>query len=96
MERLINSDFTITQQWSPVTLSNPEDGGEMFSETSVLTIATGYKVPEVIYTKGTQWFGRCICRRHLVKDLNVSAVQVPLRRDNRSHLPTQVRAITYL
>jgi hypothetical protein len=32
----------------PITLRNPEDGGDMFSETSVLTRATWYKVTEVI------------------------------------------------
>jgi hypothetical protein len=49
MDRLINADFTVTQLWNPITLSNPEDGGDMFSETLVLTRATWYKVPEGIY-----------------------------------------------
>jgi hypothetical protein len=32
--------FRVTQLWSAITLRNPEDGGNMFSETSVLTWAT--------------------------------------------------------
>jgi hypothetical protein len=31
------------------SLKNPEDGSDIFSETSVLTTATQYKVPEDIY-----------------------------------------------
>jgi hypothetical protein len=46
MERLINSDSTVTQLWNPITLKNPEGGGDMFSETSTLTTAIRYKVPE--------------------------------------------------
>jgi hypothetical protein len=34
---------------SSVTLKNPEDGEDMFSETSVLTTATPYTVSEDIY-----------------------------------------------
>jgi hypothetical protein len=49
MERLINSDSTVTQLWNPITLKNPEDGGDMLFETSVRTRATQYKVLEVIY-----------------------------------------------
>jgi hypothetical protein len=49
MERLINSDSMVTRLWNPITLRNPEDGADMFSETSVLTRATRYKVPEDIY-----------------------------------------------
>jgi hypothetical protein len=49
MERVINSDSTVTQLWNPVTLRNPKDGGSMFFETSVLTGATRYKVPEDLY-----------------------------------------------
>jgi hypothetical protein len=30
MERLINSDSMVTKQWNPITLRNPEDGGDMF------------------------------------------------------------------
>jgi hypothetical protein len=53
MERLINSDSTVTQLGNPITLRNPEDlhlQGDMSSKTSVLTIATWYKVPEDIIT----------------------------------------------
>jgi hypothetical protein len=45
MERLINSDSTVTQLWGPITLRDPEDGGDMFAETSVITRATRYNVP---------------------------------------------------
>jgi hypothetical protein len=38
----------VTQLWGPVTLTNPENGGDMFPEMSVLTRATRYKVPEDI------------------------------------------------
>jgi hypothetical protein len=48
MERLINSDSTVTQLWNPITLRNPEDGGDTFSETSVRTRAIRYKIPEGI------------------------------------------------
>jgi hypothetical protein len=49
--RLINSNSMAIQLWGPATLRNPEDGGDIFSETSLLTRATRYKVPEDIYTK---------------------------------------------
>jgi hypothetical protein len=49
VERLINSDSTITQLWSPITLRNPEDGGDTISKTLVLTTAIQYKVPEDIH-----------------------------------------------
>jgi hypothetical protein len=45
----INRDFTVTQLWNPIVLRNPEDGSDMFSETSVLTGATRYKVPKGIH-----------------------------------------------
>jgi hypothetical protein len=48
MERLINIDSTVTQLWSAMTLNNPEDGGDMFFETSVLIRTSRYKVPEGI------------------------------------------------
>jgi hypothetical protein len=48
MERLSNSDPTVTQLWNPV---ESEDGGDMFSETSVLPRATRYKVPEGSYNR---------------------------------------------
>jgi hypothetical protein len=35
--------------WNPITVRNPENGGNMFSEMSVQTKATWYKVPEGIY-----------------------------------------------
>jgi hypothetical protein len=37
-----------TLLWCPVTLRNPENGEDAFSETSVRTRATRYKVPEDI------------------------------------------------
>jgi hypothetical protein len=46
MDRPINSDSKLTQLWDPITLRNPEDGGDIFFETSFLTRATRYKVPE--------------------------------------------------
>jgi hypothetical protein len=46
VERLIDSDCTVPQLWAPITLRNPEDGGDMFSETSVRTRATRYKDPK--------------------------------------------------
>jgi hypothetical protein len=46
MERLINSDSTVTELWNPITLRNPEYGCDMLSETSVLTRATRYKFAE--------------------------------------------------
>jgi hypothetical protein len=49
MERLISSDYAVTDLWNPITLSNPEDGDDIFSETSVLTTATRYIVPEDTY-----------------------------------------------
>jgi hypothetical protein len=49
MDRLINSDSTVTQLWGPITLRNPEDGRDIFSKTSVRTRATRYTVPEDIY-----------------------------------------------
>jgi hypothetical protein len=49
MVRLINSDFTVTQVWDSHTLRNTEDGDDMFSNTSVPTRATRWKVPEDIY-----------------------------------------------
>jgi hypothetical protein len=49
MERLINSVSMATQMWNHISLRNPEDGGDMFSETLVLTRVTRYEVPESIY-----------------------------------------------
>jgi hypothetical protein len=46
--RLVDGNSTVTQQWNPITLRNPEDGGDTFSETSDLTTAARYEVPEVI------------------------------------------------
>jgi hypothetical protein len=39
------SDSTVTQLWSPITLKNPVNVGDMFSETSVLIRAKRCKVP---------------------------------------------------
>jgi hypothetical protein len=33
MERLVNSDTTVTQLWSTITPRNPEDGSSMFSKS---------------------------------------------------------------
>jgi hypothetical protein len=49
VERLINSDSTVTRVWNPIALRNLEDGDDTFSKTSVQTGATQYKVPEGIY-----------------------------------------------
>jgi hypothetical protein len=38
-----------TQLWNPITLRIPEDGNDVFSEITVRTRATRYKVPEYIY-----------------------------------------------
>jgi hypothetical protein len=38
----------ITQLWNSITLSNPEDGGKMFSEISVQVRTKWKKVPESI------------------------------------------------
>jgi hypothetical protein len=32
MERLINSDSTVTQLWNPIILRNPEEGDDTFSK----------------------------------------------------------------
>jgi hypothetical protein len=53
MGNVITSDFSVIQLWNPITLSSPEDGGDMFSKTSVLTKAKRYKVPEGINNKET-------------------------------------------
>jgi hypothetical protein len=49
MERLINSDTTVTQLWDRIAVRNPEDRDDASSETSVRTRPTRYKVPEGIY-----------------------------------------------
>jgi hypothetical protein len=46
---LINNVSTVPQLWDTLNPKNPKDGGDMFSETSVRTRATRYKVPEDIY-----------------------------------------------
>jgi hypothetical protein len=48
-ERLINSDSTVTQLWNPIIPRNNEDGGDMFSETSVRTRDTRQKAPQDVY-----------------------------------------------
>jgi hypothetical protein len=40
-----------THQWNPIILKNPEEGGDMFLDTSVLTGTTWYKFPEDIYNR---------------------------------------------
>jgi hypothetical protein len=48
IEGLSISESTVTQLMTPVTLRSPVDGDDTFSETSVLSRATRYNVPEVI------------------------------------------------
>jgi hypothetical protein len=55
MDRLFNSDSTATELRNPIILRNSEDGSDMFSETSIMTTATWYKVPEGSYNQ-TIWF----------------------------------------
>jgi hypothetical protein len=49
MDRLINRDSIVTQLWDLITLRSPEEGGNMFSETSALTTATRYNDPDGVY-----------------------------------------------
>jgi hypothetical protein len=49
---VINSDPTVTQLWSPISLRNTKDGGDMLSKTSILTRATRCNNPEDIYHRG--------------------------------------------
>jgi hypothetical protein len=49
MERQSNSVSMVTGLWNPITVRNPEDGDDMFSEMSVQTSATWYEVPEGIF-----------------------------------------------
>jgi hypothetical protein len=51
--RQFNSDCTVTQLWVPITLRKPEDEGDIFSETSVLTSGILYKVPQDIYNSSS-------------------------------------------
>jgi hypothetical protein len=44
----MNSDSTVTELWNHIILRNPEEEGDIYSET-VLTRATQFKVPEGIY-----------------------------------------------
>jgi hypothetical protein len=66
METLINSDSTVTQLWNPITVRNPEYGGNMFFEVSVRTRGTQYEVPEGIcnhrncsQTRGQKFMTEC-------------------------------------
>jgi hypothetical protein len=43
MDGLINSDSTVTQLWNPITLRNPEDGGNMFYKMSIELDVHGMK-----------------------------------------------------
>jgi hypothetical protein len=43
---LSNSDSTVTQLLGPVTLRNADDEGHILFETSALTTAIQYEVPE--------------------------------------------------
>jgi hypothetical protein len=60
MERPNKGDSTVTQLWNSTILSNPEDGDDTFTETSVGTRATWYKVPEGIYN----WY----CHESILED----------------------------
>jgi hypothetical protein len=56
VERLINNNSMVTQLWNAITPNNPENGGNMFSKTSVPTRATWYKVLGDIYRRsGIFW-----------------------------------------
>jgi hypothetical protein len=46
MGKLINSDSTVTHRWNCLTLGNPEDGTDIFSEILARTGAKRYKVPD--------------------------------------------------
>jgi hypothetical protein len=46
---LSNGVSTIIQLWKPINLRTPEDGDDMFSETSVQNSATCNKVPEELF-----------------------------------------------
>lgn len=48
MERLVNSFSAVTPLWNSISAMNPEDNGDVFSETSCRTRATRYKAPEGI------------------------------------------------
>jgi hypothetical protein len=48
MEKIVNSDSTVKQLLNSITLRTPEDGGDMFYETSVVTRTTGYVVQKDI------------------------------------------------
>jgi hypothetical protein len=50
MDRLSNSVSTVMQLWKPINLMNPEDGDDMFSETSVRASALRFAVPVDIFT----------------------------------------------
>jgi hypothetical protein len=45
MNRLINSDSTVTHLWSPIALRNLADKGNMFSETLILTVGHWAELP---------------------------------------------------
>jgi hypothetical protein len=49
MVRPISGDSTVTQVWSPITLRKPEDGSDVYFETSLRNRPTQFKVPESIY-----------------------------------------------
>jgi hypothetical protein len=49
MEKVINSDSTVTQMWRPVTPKNQDYVEDVISETSVLTIVTSYEIPADVY-----------------------------------------------
>jgi hypothetical protein len=51
VDRLINRNSMVTQLWNLITVRNPEDGDDTFSETSVRTRPEWHEAPEVIYNK---------------------------------------------
>jgi hypothetical protein len=48
----IKCDSTVTGLWNPITLRNPEFGGDTSSEASVINRGTRYTVPGDTYILG--------------------------------------------
>jgi hypothetical protein len=49
LEKLSNSVFTVMHLWKPINLGTRGHEGDIFSETSVRTSATRYKLPQDIF-----------------------------------------------